>query len=82
MTAATPCPEYVYLRQQYEAALQRWGNVLLSQHAGLVGEDVQNALKHRKNAADERDAADKRIEDHKRSCPVCNPNYSKPHLRK
>ena len=54
MTAATPCPEYVYLRQQYEAALQRWGNVLLSQHAGLVGEDVQNALKHRKNAADER----------------------------
>jgi hypothetical protein len=51
-----------------ETALQRWGYVLLSQHAGLEGRDVQSALALRKNAADERDATYKRMEDHKRSC--------------
>ena len=78
MTADAPCPEYMSLREQYETALQRWGYVLLSQRAGLVGRDIQSALELRKNAADERDATNKRMEDHKRSCPVCNHN-GRPH---
>ena len=82
MTGALPCADYVRLRQQYDAALQRWGDVLLAQHAGLLDGDVQSALKYRKNVADERDAANQRLEDHKRSCPVCNHHSSKPHLRK
>ena len=82
MTAGTSCPEYMGLRQHYEAALQRWGDVLLAQHAGLLNGDVQSALKHRKNVADERDAAHKRMEDHKLSCPACKHNSSKPPLSK
>jgi hypothetical protein len=82
MTAAIPCAEYMSLRRQYEAALQHWGDVLLAQHAGSVNEDVQSALKYRKNAADERDAADKRLEDHKQSCRVCKHIRGKPQLRK
>jgi hypothetical protein len=39
MTAAKPCPEYLRLQEHYEAALRRWGYVLQSQHAGLVGRD-------------------------------------------
>jgi len=54
-----------------DTALQRWGSVLLSQHAGLVDRDVQSALEIRKNAADERDATNNRMEDNKLSCPVC-----------
>jgi hypothetical protein len=69
------------LQEQYETALQRWGHVLLSQHAGLVGRDIQSALDLRKNAADERDASNKRMEDHKRSCPVCNHNGRPPSLK-
>jgi hypothetical protein len=44
--------------------------------------DVQSALKYRKNAADERDAADKRLEDHKQSCRICKYTCGKPQLRK
>ena len=82
MTAAVPCPEYMLLRQQYETALQRWGDVLLSQHGGLVGRDIQSAMELRKNTADERDAANKRMEDHKQSCQVCKNNPGTPHWRK
>jgi hypothetical protein len=57
------------------------GYVLLSQHAGLGGRDIQSALELRKNAADERDATNKRMEDHKRSCPVCKHN-GRPHSLK
>ena len=71
MPDAMPCPEYKRLRKEYEAALRRWGDVLLAQHAGRLGGDVERALEIRKDAADERDAANKRLEDHKQSCPVC-----------
>jgi hypothetical protein len=65
------CPEYLQLWADHEAALRRWGDVLLAQHTGRLGGDLEVALKIRKDAADERDAAYKRLEDHKRSCPVC-----------
>ena len=71
MPDAMPCPEYKRLRGDHEAALRRWGDVLLAQHAGRLGGDVETALEIRKDAADERDAANKRLEDHQRSCPVC-----------
>jgi hypothetical protein len=71
MTAAMPCPEYVCLRRHHEAALRRWGDVLLAQHAGRLGGGIERAMEIRKEAADERDTAHKRMEDHKLSCPVC-----------
>jgi uncharacterized protein (DUF934 family) len=71
MPDAMSCPEYLRLRTDYEAALRQWGDVLLAQHAGLLVGDVERALEIRKDAADERDAANKRMEDHKWSCPVC-----------
>ena len=81
MTAAIPCPEYINLRQQYDAALQLWGDVLLAQHAGFGNGDVQSALKYRKNAADERDAANELLEDHRQNCRVCKHIGGKPQLR-
>jgi hypothetical protein len=71
MTPDMPCPEYKRLRENHEAALRRWGDVLLAQHAGLLGGHVEGGLEIRKYVADERDAANKRVEDHKQSCPVC-----------
>src|SRR5580704_11866208 len=82
MPDAMPCPEYKRLRKEYGAALRRWGDVLLAQHAGRLGGDVEQALEFRKDAADERDAANKRLEDHKRSCPICREairQYRSPH---
>jgi hypothetical protein len=84
MPDAMPCSEYKRLRTDYEAALRRWGDVLLAQHTGRLGGDVKRALEIRQHAADERDAADKRLEDHKRSCPVCREairQYRNPHKK-
>lgn len=64
----------------HEAALLRWGNLLLAQREELAGFGFQRAVELRKKAADVRDAADKRMEDHKRSCPVCKDNSRKLHL--
>jgi hypothetical protein len=71
MPDAMSCPEYIDLRTDYEAALRRWGDLLLAQHAEPAGWDFQRAVELRKNATDERDAANERLEDHKQSCPVC-----------
>jgi hypothetical protein len=71
MTDARPCREYKRLRTDYEAAVRRWGDVLLAQHAGRFGGNVDTGLERRKDTADEMDGANKRLEDHKRSCPVC-----------
>jgi hypothetical protein len=70
MNAAMPCPEYVCLRRDYEAALRLWADVLLVQHTGLI-DGVEKALEIRKAAADTRESTSKRVDDHKRSCPVC-----------
>jgi hypothetical protein len=71
MPDAVPCPEYISLRWEYEAALQRWGDLLLAQHAEPADAHFKRAVELRRDAADERDAANKRMEDHKQSCPVC-----------
>ena len=79
LDAAMSCPEYTRLRWEYEVALRRWGDLLLAQLAEPVGWDFKRAVELRKNAVDERDAADKRLEDHKRSCPVCREAIRHPH---
>lgn len=70
------------LRKRYEVALQRWGDLVLAQHTELVGQDFKRAVELREHAADERDAANKDMEEHRRSCPVCKLNLSKTALRK
>jgi hypothetical protein len=57
MPDAMPCPEYKRLRWEYEAAVRRWGDVLLAQHGARLASEVGKALEFRKDAADERDAA-------------------------
>ena len=79
MSADIPCPEYTRLRWEYEVALRRWGDLLLAQLAEPVGWDFKRAVELRKNAVDEKDATDKRLEDHKRSCPVCREAIRHPH---
>jgi hypothetical protein len=84
MPDAMPCREYKRLRKDYEAALRSWGDVLLAQHAEHLVGDVKRALEIRKEAADERDAADKRLEEHKRTCQVCREaikQFQNPHKK-
>jgi hypothetical protein len=81
-TSSTECPEYVSLRLDREVALRRWGDLLLTQREEPAGWGFQRAVELRKKAADERDAANKRMEDHRGSCPVCKNNGSKLHLVK
>lgn len=58
------CPEYLRLWWDYEAALRRWGDLLLAQRAGRLVGDVERTLEIRKDAADKRDAANNRLEEH------------------
>jgi hypothetical protein len=84
MTDAIQCREYKRLRPDYEAAVRRWGDVLLAQHAGRFGGNVETGLERRKDAADKMDAANKRLEDHKRSCAVCKETarqFQNPHKK-
>jgi hypothetical protein len=60
-----PCPEYNRLRQHYEAALRRWGYVLLSL-------DVGAAVRQTAGIIDERNAAKERLSAHVLSCSACN----------
>lgn len=68
-----PCPEYNRLRHNYEAAIRHWGRVILSPDAHLVGALARQAAEIKQKAFDERDAAKKRLSDHTRTCPACNP---------
>jgi hypothetical protein len=79
-TSPIKCPEYMSFRLDHEAALLRWGNLLLAQRQELAGLGFQRAVELRKNAADGRDAANRRLEDHKRSCIICKNSSSKLHL--
>jgi hypothetical protein len=67
------CPEYIRLRQHYEAALRHWGHVLLSPVAEPIGAPARVAAEVRQKALAERDAANERMCLHKQTCPACNP---------
>jgi hypothetical protein len=60
------CPEYNRLRQRYEAAIRFWGHAVLSPDARETAEIKQEAYR-------ERDAAKRRLSDHKSTCPACKP---------
>jgi len=67
------CPEYLRLRQHYEAALRHWGHVILSTDADVVGKLGRQAAEIKETAFAERNAAKKRVDDHSLACPTCNP---------
>jgi hypothetical protein len=69
------------LRLESELALRHWGDCLLVQHTQLTGCVSQRTVELRKIAAEVRDVADKRVEDHKYSCQLCKDNSGKPRLR-
>jgi hypothetical protein len=58
------CPEYLCLRQDYEAALRRWGQVMLPSSPAPTAEIKQKAY-------DERDGAKGKLDRHMESCPTC-----------
>ena len=65
------CPEYLRLRQLYEAALRRWVQNNSLSGSELVGESARHATQVKQAASIERDAAKERFEVHKRSCAAC-----------
>jgi hypothetical protein len=67
------CPEYIRLRQDYEAAIRHWGHVILSADAQPVGAHSRQAARIKENAFLKRNAAMERVNAHKRACPTCNP---------
>ena len=73
------CPEYLRLREHYEAALLRWvqidlsfsGSEFINVSAMLLEGVKQQALK-------ERNAAKERMDLHEQNCLICN-RRQKPH---
>jgi hypothetical protein len=61
------------LRQHYDAALRRWGQLLLSADSNLVGAVARQAAAIRQTAFEERNAAKERLDSHTLTCPACNP---------
>jgi hypothetical protein len=79
LTGAMPCPEYNRLRRYYEVALRRWGHLLLSLDAHLVGAATRQAAELKQKAFDERNAAKERLNTHVLTCPACNPKLKRIH---
>jgi hypothetical protein len=77
LTGNVDCPEYIRLRQHYEAALRHWGHVLFFPNDRLVGAEGQNAAELKQKAFDERNAAKDRLSAHKLSCAACNPKLKR-----
>ena len=67
------CPEYNRLRQLYEAAIRHWGHVILTADSDSVGTLARQAAEIKQKAYVERDAAKKRLIDHRFACSVCSP---------
>jgi hypothetical protein len=62
------CAQCTRLRQIYEVAVRRWGQIILSQptHSSYA------LTEERDNITSERSVARKRLEFHKRNCSICN----------
>jgi hypothetical protein len=74
ITVQMSCPEYLRLRQHYDAALQRWAQIELSSYRpGLIDASARLAELVRQKALDERNAATQRLRFHEQNCPTCNP---------
>jgi hypothetical protein len=77
LTRTVRCPEYIRLRQHYEAALRHWGHVLFFPNAALVDTEAQKAAELKQKTFDERNAAKERLSAHKLSCTACNPKLKR-----
>ena len=68
------CPENDRLRQHYDVALRRWGQVLLSADSPLaIGAVARQAAAIRQTAFEERNAAKERLDAHILVCAACTP---------
>ena len=67
------CPENNRLRQQYDVALRRWGQVLLSADSNLIGAVARQAFEVKQKAFEERNAAKERLDAHVQACSACTP---------
>jgi hypothetical protein len=70
------CPEYIRLRQHYDAALRHWGQIFLLPEAA-PGEPARLAAAVKLKALEERDAANDRMCFHKKTCTVCSRHSSR-----
>jgi hypothetical protein len=73
MVAADLCAELQQLKRQYESALRVWGQYEFPLHNELVGTRARliEQLQLKQRALDARNAANGRVLDHKRICPLC-----------
>jgi hypothetical protein len=67
------CPEYLRLRQLYEAALRHLGQVLLCAAVNLVGAPARQAAEIKRKAFEERNAAKAVLTAHALKCQSCDP---------
>jgi hypothetical protein len=65
------CPEYVRLRQIYEAALRHWGQFMWSSKVAAPGVPERRDAETKQRAFFARNEASERLSAHQRSCPVC-----------
>ena len=69
------CPEYVRLRQQYEASLRHWaGGGGIFAYKGVLGSSA--AVQMVAEALEQRDASHDRVGRHRQTCLVCNPQVT------
>jgi hypothetical protein len=61
------CPEYLRLRQEYEAAIKRWFRVMLYDEGAVHAATSEI----RQKADEERDEAKLKLSQHTESCPTC-----------
>jgi hypothetical protein len=73
MVAADPCAELRELKRQYESALRVWAQYEFPLHNVPVGTRAQRSehLWLKRRALEERNAANYRVDDHKRICLLC-----------
>jgi hypothetical protein len=74
MVAADPCAELQRLKRQYESALRVWGLFEFPPHNQPTGTRVRRfeQLQLKQLALDARNAANHRVLNHKRICPLCS----------
>jgi hypothetical protein len=75
------CPEYIRLRQHYEASLRQWRQIPVST-AAAIDAQARLAAEVKQKALLERNAANDRLCLHRQACAVCNPKLRASHSSK
>ena len=73
MVAAGPCAELQQLKRKYESALRAWAQYQFPLHNEPVGTRAWRSeqLQLKQREVDARNAANDRVLEHKRICPLC-----------